>query len=44
MSDDLLAKIDAAASLDFLAALARHKSYSQTDGERSLVEIGRAHV
>ena len=38
MSDDLLAKIDAAASLDFLAAMARQKSYSQTDGERSLVE------
>ena len=38
MSDDLLAKIDAAASLDFLAAMARQKSYSQTDGERNLVE------
>ena len=38
MSDDLLAKIDAAASLDFLAAMARQKSYSQTDGERSLVD------
>lgn len=38
MSDDLLAKIDTKASLDFLAAMARHKSYSQTDGERSLVD------
>ncbi|MBL8697788.1 MAG: M20/M25/M40 family metallo-hydrolase [Alphaproteobacteria bacterium] len=34
--DDLLARIDAKASLDFLAEMVRHKSYSQTEGERKL--------
>jgi acetylornithine deacetylase len=33
---DLLARIDDRACLDFLAAMARHKSYSQTEGEREL--------
>jgi len=34
--DDLLARIDTRASLDFLARMVRHKSYSQTEGERTL--------
>ena len=34
--DDLLARIDTKASLDFLAQMVRHKSYSQTEGERKL--------
>jgi acetylornithine deacetylase len=33
---DLLARIDTKACLDFVAAMARHKSYSQTEGERTL--------
>ncbi len=33
---DLLARIDPRACLDFLSAMARHKSYSQTPGEREL--------
>lgn len=33
---DLLARIDEAACLDFLSRMARHRSYSQTDGEREL--------
>ena len=36
---DLLARIDETACLDFLAAMARHKSYSQTPGERTLAEF-----
>jgi acetylornithine deacetylase len=32
----LLARIDTTACLEFLAAMARHKSYSQTPGEREL--------
>jgi acetylornithine deacetylase len=36
--EDLLARIDARDCLDILAAMARHKSYSQTEGERTLVE------
>jgi acetylornithine deacetylase len=32
----LLESIDEAACLDFLARMVRHKSYSQTDGERAL--------
>ncbi|MCQ4160066.1 M20 family metallopeptidase [Roseomonas sp. GC11] len=39
---DLLARIDEQDCLDTLAALVRHKSYSQTAGERALVEeVGR---
>ncbi|MFI5015007.1 MAG: M20 family metallopeptidase [Hyphomicrobiales bacterium] len=34
--DELLARIDAKACLDFLSRMARHKSYSQTEGERKL--------
>ena len=33
---DLLARIDERACLDFLSAMARHKSYTQTAGEREL--------
>ena len=33
---DLLARIDEAACLDFLSRMARHRSYSQTEGEREL--------
>ncbi len=33
---DLLARIDEAACLDFLSRMARHRSYSQTEGERVL--------
>lgn len=35
----LLERIDVQASLDFVAAMARHKSYSQTEGERELVRF-----
>src|SRR5277367_3601225 len=35
-AEQLLATIDEAACLDFLARMVRHKSYSQTDGERAL--------
>lgn len=35
-ADPLLASIDDAACLDFLARMVQHKSYSQTDGERAL--------
>lgn len=35
--DALLASIDTKACLDFLAAMARHKSYTETEGERELV-------
>ncbi|MCC7046590.1 MAG: M20/M25/M40 family metallo-hydrolase [Alphaproteobacteria bacterium] len=34
--DKLLARIDDKACLDFLAQMIRHKSYSQTEGERKL--------
>lgn len=33
---ELLAQVDETACLDFLASMARHKSYSQTEGERTL--------
>ncbi len=33
---ELLARVDEKACLDFLASMARHKSYSQTEGERTL--------
>ena len=35
-SADLLARIDEKACLDFLARMVRHKSYTQTEGERNL--------
>src|SRR5262245_59374595 len=35
-ADSLLKRIDTKASLDFLANMVRHKSYSQTEGERQL--------
>jgi len=35
-ADELIKRVDDKASLDFLAAMARHKSYSQTEGERQL--------
>ena len=34
--DDLLARVDARACLDFLARMVQHKSYTQTEGEREL--------
>lgn len=34
--EELLRRIDAQACLDFVSAMVRHKSYSQTDGERHL--------
>ncbi len=35
-ADELLKRVDDKASLAFLSAMARHKSYSQTEGERLL--------
>jgi acetylornithine deacetylase len=35
-ADELLARVDEKACLDFLSSMARHKSYSQTEGERKL--------
>ena len=35
---DLLASIDEKACLDILSAMVRHKSYTETPGERVLVE------
>ena len=37
--DALLARLDEKASLDFLAEMVRHKSYSQTEGERVLARF-----
>ncbi|MFZ9417050.1 MAG: M20 family metallopeptidase [Alphaproteobacteria bacterium] len=37
-ADELLASIDEKACLDVVADWVRHKSYTQTDGERALVE------
>ena len=34
--DELLARIDAKSCLDFVSMMARHKSYSETEGERVL--------
>lgn len=34
--EELLARVDEKACLDFVASMARHKSYSQTEGERTL--------
>ncbi|SDR42363.1 acetylornithine deacetylase [Rhizobiales bacterium GAS113] len=36
---ELLARIDERASLDFLSRMARHKSYSETEGERVLANF-----
>ncbi|WEX09680.1 M20/M25/M40 family metallo-hydrolase [Chelativorans sp. AA-79] len=36
---DLLARIDKEACLDFLAEMVRHKSYSETPGERRIVDF-----
>jgi acetylornithine deacetylase len=35
-TDDLLRRVDEKACLDFLAAMVRHKSYTQTQGERDI--------
>jgi len=37
--DAILARLDEKASLDFLSAMVRHKSYSETDGERALARF-----
>jgi acetylornithine deacetylase len=37
--DALLARLDERASLDFLAEMVRHKSYSETEGERVLARF-----
>lgn len=37
--DKLLARVNERACLDFLSAMARHKSYSETQGERKLAEF-----
>lgn len=37
--DDVLARLDEKAALDFLSAMVRHKSYTQTEGERRLAEF-----
>ncbi len=37
--DELLGRIDERASLDFLAEMVRHRSHSQTEGERKLAEF-----
>jgi acetylornithine deacetylase len=37
--DDLIRRVDETASLDFLARMVRHRSHSQTDGERRLAEF-----
>jgi hypothetical protein len=34
-ADELLARIDAKSCLDFVSRMARHKTYSGTEGERS---------
>ena len=38
---DILAKIDEAACIDFLAQMVRHKSYTETEGERALAAFMR---
>ena len=35
----ILKQLDEKACLDFLSAMVKHKSYSQTDGERKLAEF-----
>ena len=42
--DALLASIDEKACLDFISTMARHKSYSQTEGERTLAEFMHAEM
>jgi len=37
--DAILARLDEKASLEFLSAMVRHKSYSETDGERALARF-----
>ena len=37
--DDLLRRVDERACLDFVAQMVRHRSYSQTPGERQLAEF-----
>ena len=37
--DDLIRRVDEKASLDFLARMVRHRSYSQSEGERQLAEF-----
>ena len=37
--DALLARLDERAALDFLAEMVRHKSYSETEGERTLARF-----
>ena len=37
--DDLIRRVDEKASLDFLARMVRHRSYSQSEGERKLAEF-----
>ena len=39
IAKELLARIDEKASLDFLSRMARHKSYSETEGERVLANF-----
>jgi acetylornithine deacetylase len=39
MHESLLARIDAPAAIAFLAAMVRHKSYSETEGERVLARF-----
>ena len=36
---ELIDRVDTKAALDFVAAMARHKSYSQSDGERVLAQF-----
>jgi acetylornithine deacetylase len=36
---NLLARVDATRSLDFLASMIQHKSYSETDGEKALARF-----
>jgi acetylornithine deacetylase len=42
--DVLLAQLDEKACLDFVAEMVRHKSYSETDGERALAEFMFGHM
>ena len=44
MHDDLAARIDQGFCLDFLSRMARHKSYSQTAGERELAAFMAAEM
>ena len=37
--DEFLARIDPKSCLDFLSRMARHKSYSETEGERRLAHV-----